>query len=67
MALAAGYQAAHEFDDIAVLRERLPSVLRQAGPVLVALRVEPEYDRRNLAPGQRPPDQAGRLRSQLAG
>ena len=67
MAQAAGYQAAYEFDDIAVLRERLPSVLEQAGPVLVALRVEAAYDRRNLAPGQRPSDQAGHLRSQLVG
>lgn len=67
MALGAGYQAAYEFDDVAVLRERLPSVLQQAGPVLVALRVEPDYERRNLAPGQRPADQSGYLRSQLVG
>ena len=67
MALGAGYRGAYEFDDIAVLRERLPSVLREDGPVLVALRVEPDYDRRNLAPGRRPPDQAGHLRAQLTG
>jgi phosphonopyruvate decarboxylase len=66
MARGAGYQAAYEFDDIAVLRERLPSVLQQAGPVLVALRVDAEHDRREL-PSGRPADHAGHLRSQLAG
>jgi phosphonopyruvate decarboxylase len=66
MALGAGYQAAYEFDDIAVLRERLPAVLQQAGPVMVALRVDAEQDRKDL-PSGRPADQAGHLRSQLVG
>jgi phosphonopyruvate decarboxylase len=64
LALGAGYQASYEFDDIAVLRERLPSVLQQAGPVLIALRVELEEERREV-PADRPVDQAGHLRSQL--
>jgi thiamine pyrophosphate-dependent acetolactate synthase large subunit-like protein len=66
MARGAGYQAAYEFDDIAVLRERLPSVLQEAGPVLIALRVEREEQRKEL-PAGRPADQAGALRSQLVG
>jgi thiamine pyrophosphate-dependent acetolactate synthase large subunit-like protein len=66
MARGAGYQAAYEFDDIAVLRERLPSVLQQAGPVLVALRVDAEQDRKDF-PSGRPADPAGHLRSQLVG
>jgi phosphonopyruvate decarboxylase len=66
MALGAGYQAAYEFDDIAVLRERLPAVLEQAGPVLVALRVDAEQERKDF-PGNRPADPAGALRSQLVG
>jgi thiamine pyrophosphate-dependent acetolactate synthase large subunit-like protein len=66
MALGAGYQAAYEFDDIAVLRERLPSVLQEKGPVLVALRVEAEQERKDF-PAARPADPAGALRSQLVG
>jgi thiamine pyrophosphate-dependent acetolactate synthase large subunit-like protein len=66
MARGAGYQQAFDFDDIAVLRERLPAVMQQAGPVLVALRVELETERREL-PAGRPSDQAGQLRAQLVG
>ncbi len=68
MALGAGYQQAFEFDDVAVLRERLPALLDQPGPVLVALKVEPEseQDRRAL-PGGRPSDPAGQLRARLVG
>ncbi len=66
IALGAGYQAAYDFDDIAVLRERLPAILGEAGPVLVALRVDPEEDRKGL-PADRPTDPAGDLRTQLVG
>jgi phosphonopyruvate decarboxylase len=66
MALGAGYQAAYEFDDIAVMRERLPSVLQQAGPVLVALRVDAEQEHKDFS-DNRPADPAGALRSQLVG
>ena len=66
MALGAGYQQAFEFDDIAVLRERLPGVMQQDGPVMVALRVELETGRKEV-PADRPKDQAGHLRAQLVG
>jgi thiamine pyrophosphate-dependent acetolactate synthase large subunit-like protein len=66
MARGAGYQAAYEFDDIAVLRERLPAVLQDNGPVLVALRVEPEQSSQAF-PSAVPKDPAGALRARLVG
>ena len=64
MALGAGYRSAYEFDDIAVVRERLPAVLQEDGPVLIALRVEAEHERKDF-PAARPSDPAGALRAQL--
>ena len=66
MALGAGYEAAYEIDDLGVLRERLPSILNERGPVLVALKVELETSRKEV-PQDRPKDQAGALRAQLVG
>ncbi|HWO74007.1 MAG TPA: thiamine pyrophosphate-dependent enzyme [Dehalococcoidia bacterium] len=66
MALGAGYAAAYEFDDLGVFRERLPGVLAQEGPVMVALKVEPDEERKPL-PENRPKDPAGHLRAQLVG
>ena len=64
LALAAGYRAAYEIEDAAVLSERLPSILAQDGPILCALRVDPEQDRKPFPPN-RPADPAGYLRAAL--
>lgn len=40
----AGYPRALGFTDIDALRTDLPGILRQAGPVFVALKVQPEVD-----------------------
>lgn len=66
LANAAGYRDAFEFDDAAVLAERLPAVMDTPGPVLLALTVDAE-DVRQPFPAGRPEDPAGFLRSQLAG
>ena len=66
LARAAGYTDAFEFDDPAVLAERLPAVMCTPGPVLLALHVEAE-DVRQAFPEGRPEDPAGHLRSQLVG
>jgi sulfopyruvate decarboxylase subunit beta len=64
LAKAAGYHDAFEFDDPAVLAERLPAVMDTPGPVLLALYVDAE-DVRQPFPAGRPGDPAGHLRSQL--
>jgi phosphonopyruvate decarboxylase len=64
MAKAAGYKDAFEFDDPAVMAERLPAVMKTPGPVLLALYVDAE-DVRAPFPESRPSDPAGYLRSQL--
>jgi phosphonopyruvate decarboxylase len=66
LALGAGYAAAYSFDDVAVLRERLPGVLAQPGPVLIALAAEPT-DERLPRPAAWPADPAGALRASLTG
>lgn len=42
MARAAGYRAAHHFDDLEELRTGLGALLQEQGPVFVELRVAPE-------------------------
>jgi phosphonopyruvate decarboxylase len=64
MARGAGYRQAYEFDDVAVLRERLPGIFDQPGPAMIALKVELEGDRKDV-PADRPKDQAAYLRAQL--
>ena len=64
MALGAGYRQAVTFEDAAVLSERLPAILREAGPVLLALKVDAESDRKAL-PDDRPGDPALHLRLAL--
>jgi sulfopyruvate decarboxylase subunit beta len=66
MALGAGYRAGYTFDDPAVLRERLPAIFAQQGPVMMALKVEPGTERLEV-PAVRPSDQAGYLRAMLVG
>jgi phosphonopyruvate decarboxylase len=66
MALGAGYRAGYTFDDPAVLRERLPGILKQQGPVMIAIKTEPGSERLAV-PDTRPKDQAGYLRSVLSG
>jgi sulfopyruvate decarboxylase subunit beta len=66
MAKGAGYQQAYEFDDIAILRERLPGIFNQPGPGMIALKVQLD-DSRKEVPADRPKDQAGYLRAQLVG
>jgi hypothetical protein len=66
MAKGAGYPQAYQFDDIGVLRERLPAIFDQPGPAMIALKVELEASRKEV-PAGRPKDQAGYLRAQLVG
>ena len=40
LALEAGYHAAYEFDELDEFRRKLPSILKEEGPVLVSLKVE---------------------------
>lgn len=64
LAKAAGYRDAFEFDDAAVLAERLPAIMDTPGPVLLAIHVTAEDVRQPLPEG-RPTDPAGQLRAQL--
>jgi hypothetical protein len=48
-----------------VLRDGIAGILKRTGPVFVALRVEPDGAHKPV-PADRPRDQAGRLRAQLA-
>lgn len=66
LALGAGYKAAYSFEDIGVLRERLPGVMKQPGPVLIAIKVETS-DERLPRPEAWPVDPAGALRASLVG
>jgi phosphonopyruvate decarboxylase len=66
MALGAGYKKGYTIDDIAVLRERLPAIMNEEGPVMIALKVEQATERREV-PQTRPKDQAMYLREMLAG
>lgn len=43
LALEAGYRSAYEFDDLDDLRWSLPDILKEEGPVLVCLKVEPGW------------------------
>lgn len=67
LARAAGYRHAETFSDIGVLRERLPATLDQPGPVMIALEVEPEYERETMATRPRGGEQAEVMRRQLVG
>ena len=66
LALGAGYRAGYNFDDLGVLRERLPGIFQQPGPVMIAIKVEPG-DIRLGVPEARPGDQAAYLREMLVG
>jgi len=66
LARAAGYAHAESFDDIGVLRERLPGLFDRRGPVLIALEVEPEYELEQATRG-RPEEQVAVMRTQLVG
>ena len=41
LAKAAGYRSVHEFDELAEFEDRIADVLKEEGPVLVDLKVEP--------------------------
>ena len=66
LARAAGYAHAESFDDIGVLRERLPGLFERRGPVMIALEVEPEYELEQATRG-RPEEQVAVMRAQLVG
>ena len=66
LARGAGYASAESFDDIGVLRERLSGVLDRQGPVMLALEIDPEYDR-EVGPRLRPDQQVAVMRTQLTG
>ena len=66
LARGAGYAHAESFDDVGVLRERLPGLFERRGPVMIALEVDPEYEREE-APRTRPDQQVAVMRRQLVG
>src|SRR5439155_10851852 len=66
IALGAGYRKAFQFEDVAVLRELLPGILKEQGPVLVALEVDPA-DERLPTPGERPKGPGGVLAGAAGG
>jgi phosphonopyruvate decarboxylase len=65
IAMGAGYRQTYAFDDLAAMRERLPAIFQEQGPLLITLKIEPDEVQKPI-PGGRP-DPAGYLRSQLVG
>lgn len=67
IAIASGFNAAHEFDDLATWRKALPTLLAHIGPIFVLLRVESVPGE----PGPKSPGPAGerarRFREALSG
>ncbi|MDZ4230380.1 MAG: hypothetical protein U1B77_01015, partial [Dehalococcoidales bacterium] len=45
LAREAGYNSVHEFDDLASLEDNIETVLNQAGPTFVCLKVPPLAER----------------------
>jgi sulfopyruvate decarboxylase subunit beta len=66
LARAAGYAHADSFADAGVLRERIDGLFEHEGPVMLALEVDPEYEREE-APRTRPGEQVAVMRAQLVG
>jgi|LWDU01.1.fsa_nt_gi thiamine pyrophosphate-dependent acetolactate synthase large subunit-like protein len=67
LAKAAGYNVVAYIDDVGVLHERLPDLLQEDGPVLLAFEVEPEFDREPFPRGIPPNQQVAHLREELVG
>ncbi len=44
LAQSAGYAASYDFDNLEELATSLPGIMRQKGPILVNLRIEPEIE-----------------------
>ena len=67
LARAAGYRSAQGLADAAVLAERLPGLLAQPGPTLIAIETDAEEAGTPGSAVSRPADAAGLLRAQLVG
>jgi phosphonopyruvate decarboxylase len=66
MAKGAGYRAAYAIDDLAELKKRLPSLLKEEGPILVELHTGLADKTPMNSPGGTPfPEQVQRLRDRL--
>ena len=51
LALAAGYRAAHSFDDAAIFAQRIGSVLQEEGPVFAGVKIKPNpFQKQDFAP-----------------
>ena len=66
LALASGYAGAHDLDDAQALRDRLPGILDQPGPVLVRLAIARE-DTPARWPKAKMADQVRAMRAALLG
>jgi sulfopyruvate decarboxylase subunit beta len=66
LARAAGYAHADSFSDAGVLRERIDGIFEREGPVMLALEVDPEYEREEPV-RTRPGEQVAIMRAQLVG
>lgn len=65
LARAAGYPAAHEFDEIDAFRAALPGIMARRGPALVVLKVPPAAERPPYPFADLTPEALARLKATL--